>query len=155
VSPKRARGPQALKTVRRFAGVRLSFGSAVRAGDRAVVPVARVFVLGGFGVGTGENGEAKKKPTPQEGGGGGGMVLSRPLGFIDVTPDGARYETLRKRSPVPGLIAAAAAGAVAGAALTGGAAAGAAAAVSVARRVSRVRRLLPGGRRSSRRSLRR
>lgn len=145
---KGGRGPKVTKTVRRMAGVRMSFGPAVRTGERAVIPVARAFALGGFGVGTGIDDSDR----PQEGGGGGGLAITRPIGFIDMSPDGARYEPLRNRSALPGLVVAAVVGAVAGAALTGGAAAGAAAAFSVRRRV---RRLLPGTRRSPRRSLRR
>jgi hypothetical protein len=94
----------------RLTGRRLSFGPTVRVGDRAVIPVSRVRMAGRFGFGApGDSGE--------DGGGGGGIVLSRPVGFIDVGPEGARFRSLgpsRSR-----LLAAGAGGALATAAAAG------------------------------------
>ena len=73
-----------------FAGVqggRLCYGEPVRNGDRVVVPVARVSTAGGAGFGTG-------KPDEGTGGGGGGFIEAAPVGFIDVGPEGARFQPI-------------------------------------------------------------
>ena len=72
------------------AGARLCYGEPVVAGDRTVIPVARLSATGGYGFGSGANdveGEGS-------GGGGGGWLDARPVGFIEIGPDGARYEPI-------------------------------------------------------------
>jgi uncharacterized spore protein YtfJ len=88
--------------VGRLTGARLCFGKPVRAGDRAVVPVASVRVAGGGGGGRG----------PTGGGGGGGQVNARPVGYIEVGPDGTRFRRIVDLGQVAAL---AGAGAVAAA----------------------------------------
>ena len=66
-------------------GARLCYGEPVVAGDRAVIPVARVRVAGGGGYGSGDEGD---------GGGGGGYLEATPSGFIEVGTDGARYHAI-------------------------------------------------------------
>lgn len=61
------------------ATVKCVYGDPITAGDRTVVPVARVKF--GFGAGGG------KFP----GGGGGGGVRADPAGMIEVTPAGSRF----------------------------------------------------------------
>jgi hypothetical protein len=146
VSPP-ARSLQTPRELRRLAqrlgGGRLVYGRPLRLGDRAVIPVSRVRIAGGFGFGA-QQGE--------EGGGGGGAVDARPVGFIDVGPDGARYEAI---PPPRGRAAAVAAGVAAGAA-AGAAVAGTAVSARALRRL--VRATAPTARRvgrwSSRRALR-
>jgi uncharacterized spore protein YtfJ len=71
------------------AGARLCYGDPVTAGDRTVIPVARVRVVGGGGFGSGRGGES---PTDEgKGGGGGGYVDAQPLGYVEVGPEGTRY----------------------------------------------------------------
>lgn len=82
------------KSLRRFldeaTGARLCYGEPIRAGDRTVIPVARVRVSGGWGFGgRGDDGGRKS------GGGGGGALDAAPIGFIEVTPEGARYHEVR------------------------------------------------------------
>lgn len=101
------------RMVGRLGGGRLVYGKPVRVGERAVVPVSRVRFTGGFGFGAGE-------AEGQEGGGGGGVVDARPTGFIDVGPDGARYEAIpRERGRMAAVVAGVAAGALAGSAVAG------------------------------------
>lgn len=129
---------------RAVADGRLSYGRTVRVGDRAVIPVARVRLAGGFGF------------SGQDDGGGGGVVLSRPVGYIDVGPQGARYQALG--GPRRALLLAGAAGALGGTAAVGSLL-GAGAAVRLARvslgRAPRIRRRRRGRARWRRRWRRR
>ena len=105
-------------------GARLCFGDPVESGGRTVIPVARVRGGGGGG---------------RDGGGGGGVVAS-PVGFIEVSADGARFVSIP--DPRGAALAALGATAVAGAV------------VAAARRVG-ARRLLTRRRAALPRSLRR
>ena len=71
------------------AGARLCYGEPVVAGDRAVIPVARLSTAGGYGFGSGNDPEGEGS-----GGGGGGWLEAKPVGFIEVGPAGARYEKI-------------------------------------------------------------
>ena len=93
---------------------RISTGKPVRAGDRTVIPLSRVWMAGGLGFGPDSE--------PEGGGGGGGFVLSRPAGFIELDPSGARFRATRERPSLGTLAAAVAAGALAATAITGAAA---------------------------------
>jgi hypothetical protein len=77
-------------------GARLCYGEPVHVDGRTVIPVARVRAAGGLGRG-----------------GGGGRVDAVPVGFIDVSQTGARFE------PIPASGAGARALAAGGAAVTG------------------------------------
>lgn len=71
----------------RLRGARLCFGKPVKAGGRTVVPVASVLVAGGLGFSDGGG--------PSEGGGGGGGTLqAKPVGFIEVADDQARFRRI-------------------------------------------------------------
>ena len=63
-------------------GAKLCYGEPVQVGATKVIPVARV--RGGGGGGFGRDGE-------DTGGGGGGWLDAQPMGFIQVTADGARF----------------------------------------------------------------
>ena len=96
---------------RRIGGGRLVYAKPLRIGDRAVIPVSRVRVRGGFGFGA--------RPD-EDGGGGGGSLDARPAGFIEVGPDGARYEAIpREHGRAGAIVAGVAAGALAGTAVAG------------------------------------
>ena len=112
MSPRRPGTPRELRRfLNRLGGGRLVYGRPVRAGDRAVIPVSRVRLAGGFGFGM---------QADDEGGGGGGIVQARPAGFIEVGPEGARYQAIpRERGRLAGLIVAVSAGALAGSAVAG------------------------------------
>ena len=103
------------RLVQRLGGGRLVYGEPLRVGDRAVIPVARVRLMGGFGFGQRDEGDGAG-----EGGGGGGVADARPVGFIDVGPNGARYEAIPpSRGRAATLAAGVAAGALAGTAVAG------------------------------------
>jgi uncharacterized spore protein YtfJ len=75
------------------AGTRTVFGEPVAQGDVTVVPVAKVSTRFGFGGGSGNN---PAKDDAQEGSsgsgmGGGGDVKAKPLGYIEITPQGSRF----------------------------------------------------------------
>ena len=73
-------------------GARLCYGEPVRVEGRTVIPVARVRAAGGMGEW-----------------GGGGRLDAVPVGFIDVSQEGARFEAIAPAAP--GLRALAAGGA--------------------------------------------
>lgn len=72
-------------------GAKLCYGEPVRAGERVVIPVSRVMAVGGGGFGSGRS---REKGEDGDGGGGGGMVEAAPVGFIDIGPEGARFEAI-------------------------------------------------------------
>lgn len=120
------------RVLARLGGARLSFGKPVRVGDRAVIPVAQVRVSGGFGFGGGAD---------DGGAGGGGALSSRPVGFIDAGPEGARFEPIAGRGArTRTILVAGAAGALAGAGVAGTAVG----AVAAGRLARAARRALPG-----------
>lgn len=96
--PMRRVDPDALpKLAQRLSGSKLVYGKPVRVGDRAVVPVASVRVSGGFGFGSG-TGPGEEGG---DGGGGGGSLRAQPAGFIEVGPDGARYQPIEAPGHAP------------------------------------------------------
>jgi len=81
-APPAPRPPARLADVLdRFTGARLCYGEPIRSGVHTVIPVAAVHARGGGGGGT-------------DGGGGGGVLDASPIGFIDLGPDGARFERI-------------------------------------------------------------
>jgi uncharacterized spore protein YtfJ len=91
------------------ANAKTVYGEPVRAGNRTIVPVAKV----GYGLGAtsgGRDGETVG------GGGGGGGVGARPVGYIEITDEGAQYVEF---SALKKMIVAASLGFVAGYLLRG------------------------------------
>jgi len=78
------------KLVTSMAGGQLCYGEPVRSGERVVIPVARVSATGGGGWGGGRD----PKGGSGDGGGGGGSLEAAPVGFIDIGPEGARFEPI-------------------------------------------------------------
>lgn len=70
------------------AGVSAVFGVPVEKDGRIVIPVAQA--VWGTGAGVGESGESGS------GSGGGAGVMSRPVGYIELSGDEARYVPLAK-----------------------------------------------------------
>jgi uncharacterized spore protein YtfJ len=86
--PDRGSGPYFVRRLLAgLAGARLCFGEPVHAGERTVIPVARVRARGGGGFGRGRSED-------QGGGGGGGLLDAAPVGFIEVGPEGTRFEAI-------------------------------------------------------------
>jgi len=127
---------------RRLTGPRLCYGKPVTAGERTVIPVARIRVRGGGGYG---HGSPEAGASEGSGGGGGGWLDGQPVGFIEIGPEGTRFERIAERSlaskALLGAAVAAAAVVVTGAAGAGGA--GALAARALRRRPARRRKGLP------------
>jgi hypothetical protein len=78
--------PPAQRALARLTGARLCFGRPVQLKNRTVIPVASVRTAGGWGFGNDEHG--------QRGGGGGGALDARPVGFIEISPEGTRFERI-------------------------------------------------------------
>ena len=85
------------------AGVHAVFGEPIEQGDLTIVPVARV--RWGFGGGHGSADDATSGSGSGSGGGGG--VSADPIGYIQLTPDGATFERIGETSPSPMLVLAA------------------------------------------------
>jgi len=88
--PERRRSVDVLPVaglVERLTGSRLCYGEPIREAGRTIVPVARVRAAGGLGFGRG--------PVEQGGGGGGGGTLDAlPLGYIEIGPEGTRFQRI-------------------------------------------------------------
>jgi uncharacterized spore protein YtfJ len=79
--------PPAQRALARLTGARLCFGRPVEAKGRTVIPVASVRTAGGWGFGNERDGRGA-------GGGGGGALDARPVGFIEIGPDGTRFQPI-------------------------------------------------------------
>ena len=77
------------------ATVRAVFGEPVARGDVTVIPVARIRWGYGGGSGTGPlRSESTNGETIGSGSGAGGGVMTDPMGYVEVHPDGATYVPL-------------------------------------------------------------
>jgi hypothetical protein len=80
--------PPVQRALARATGARLCFGRPIEGkGGRVVIPVASVRTAGGWGYGNEPDGRGG-------GGGGGGALDARPVGFIEIGPDGTRFERI-------------------------------------------------------------
>ena len=70
------------------ATVKAVFGDPIVAGDRTIIPVARLRF--GFGAG---GGSARGSPDERGGGGGGGGVIAKPAGVVEISPAGTTFRT--------------------------------------------------------------
>lgn len=80
------------------ASAKAVFGDPIEREGVTVIPVARVR----FGFGGGGGGgmgkfheDLEEAPEMGEGGGGGGGMMASPVGYIEITRDGARFEPIR------------------------------------------------------------
>lgn len=83
-------GSGPLRFVNALGGASLVYGEPITVDGRTVVPVARVRGVGGAGFGRGSGSDAESG----DGWGGGGAVEATPAGFLDITADGVRYESI-------------------------------------------------------------
>jgi uncharacterized spore protein YtfJ len=92
------------------ASVKSVFGEPITAGNRTIVPVARISVGfgGGIGQGSASPGEARGEGS---GGGGGGGVQARPVGVVEISDFETRFIPIHDKRR---LAAAAALGLIAG-----------------------------------------
>jgi uncharacterized spore protein YtfJ len=83
----------AQQVLAKITGAKLCYGKPINVGAHTVVAVASVRTIGGFGFGkAGSDSESEGS-----GGGGGGTVDARPVGFIEIGPDGARFHAIDDR----------------------------------------------------------
>jgi hypothetical protein len=81
----------------RVTGARACYGKPIEAHGHVVIPVATLRSVGGMGFGQGEEsgpGSGSSGPVGSSGGGRGHFVDARPVGFIDIGPDGVRYQAI-------------------------------------------------------------
>lgn len=84
------------------------FGEPHTVGDRMVIPVAEVRTGMGFGFGQGKcRTEGDVDGGNEGGGGGGGGVMARPVGVVEVTPEGTCFIPIRTATAVAPLLLAA------------------------------------------------
>jgi uncharacterized spore protein YtfJ len=83
------------------AQVKSVFGDPITAGDKTIIPVARISYGFGAGAGTGGVGERSAKG---EGGGGGGGLRAKPVGVFEVSPQQTRFVPVRDRKQQVGLL---------------------------------------------------
>jgi uncharacterized spore protein YtfJ len=75
-------------------GAQIAYGEPVVVEGVTVIPVARVMLGFGGGGGVGESQRGNGDAPPPAGGGGGGGGMVQPLGFIEITREGARWAPL-------------------------------------------------------------
>ena len=84
------------------ANVKQLFGEPIETQGKTIVPVARVM----YHVGAGWGGRKLEAPEGgMGGGGGGGAVVALPVGVLEVTPEGIRFErfsTMRRAGILAG-----------------------------------------------------
>ena len=78
------------------AQVKSVFGEPVTAGDKTIIPVAKIAYGFGAGAGTGTCGTGDTRPRG-EGGGGGGGVRAIPIGVFEVGPRETRFVAIQDR----------------------------------------------------------
>lgn len=66
------------------------YGQPQTMGERMIIPVAEVRTCMGLGFGSGRKNASEDAPKG-EGGGGGGAAKARPVGVVEVTPEGTRF----------------------------------------------------------------
>jgi uncharacterized spore protein YtfJ len=111
------------KLLARISGARLCYGEPIKANGRTIIPVAKMSSAGGGGFGSndgvaaddlaapgdGVSGSSEIVPSPAgiaaragspslggvgSGGGGGGTLSATPIGFIEVSDAGSRFEAI-------------------------------------------------------------
>jgi uncharacterized spore protein YtfJ len=83
----------AQQVLAKITGAKLCYGKPIEVGAHTVVAVASVRTIGGFGFGKAGSDSAAEG----SGGGGGGTLDARPVGFIEIGPDGARFHPIDDR----------------------------------------------------------
>lgn len=83
------------------AQVKSVFGDPITAGEKTLVPVARIAYGFGAGAGTGGVGDKSAKG---EGGGGGGGVRVNPVGVVVVGPQETRFVPIGDKKKLAGAV---------------------------------------------------
>lgn len=77
------------ENIEKTANVKTVFGDPIKFENHTIIPVATVSVSGGGGGGFGK--EAKGKKPKGIGGGAGLHIESKPVGYIEITEQGAKF----------------------------------------------------------------
>lgn len=78
------------QNIEKTANAKTVFGDPIKFENRTIIPVATVSVTGGGGGGFGME-KAKAKGPFGKGGGGGLHMESKPIGYIEITEEGAKF----------------------------------------------------------------
>jgi uncharacterized spore protein YtfJ len=84
------------------AQVKSVFGDAVTAGEKTIIPVAKIAY--GFGAGAGTGGMGEETRPKGEGGGGGGGVRAVPVGVFEVSARETRFVPIHDRKKTVGTL---------------------------------------------------
>lgn len=84
------------------AQVKSVFGDAVTAGEKTIIPVAKIAY--GFGAGAGTGGMGEETRPKGEGGGGGGGVRAVPVGVLEVSARETRFVPIHDRKKTVGTL---------------------------------------------------
>lgn len=99
--------PELLRTIgerlQASATVKNIYGDPVSAGDRTVIPIARIFYA--FGGGGGESATHTDSAQTGGGGGGGGRMSAEPCGALEISSSGTRFIAFSNRKQRAGYIA--------------------------------------------------
>jgi uncharacterized spore protein YtfJ len=82
---KKPKAPALARLATRLTRARLCYGRPIEAHGRTVIPVARVSLAGGLGQSGGDAG-------------GGGNLQARPVGYIEMSAHGTRFERIEQPS---------------------------------------------------------
>lgn len=83
-----------IENIKKAAGVNAVFGEPIKAGNKLIIPVAKVKLGGGGGGGGGGHKPGSENPDKKRSGFGLGFglaVKSRPIGYIEIKDDKVRF----------------------------------------------------------------
>ena len=83
------------------AQVKSVFGEPVTAGEKIIIPVAKIAY--GFGAGAGTGGMGDTRPKGEAGGGGGGVRV-KPIGLFEVSSKETRFVAIQDRKKLAGTL---------------------------------------------------
>lgn len=82
---------QVASTLSQGATVKNVFGEPVQAGNKVIIPVARIAYGFGGGFGKGKKPDSKQENVEGEGGGGGGGLSASAKGVYEISPAGVKF----------------------------------------------------------------
>lgn len=79
---------------------RIVYGEPTTQGDCTVIPVARISTGFGFGGGSGQGTSEDGSLGGGSGGGVGGKIEAKPVGYIEMTPDGTEFVPIQDTTAI-------------------------------------------------------
>jgi len=86
------------------ANVKAVYGDPIVLEGKTVIPVAKIAYGFGGGSGRGKRAEGTEQPNWGEGQGGGGGVVAKPVGVVEITPEGTRFIHRRQGRKLAGVL---------------------------------------------------